>query len=256
MLKSFRKIISQNDIPEVFLIQENRRVYCIGDIHGCVDLLANIHQLIIEDSKAYTGEKIAVYLGDYIDRGLHSKEVVDLLLNKPLTGFKSIYLRGNHEQVLLDFLNFDPNIATQWFNFGGQATFFSYGVSIAGIPFGKKLIQLQKDLADKIPTEHLSFYTQLNFYYECGDYFFVHAGIKPKVSLKRQSELDMMWIRDEFLNSNARYTKMIVHGHSITDEAVILPNRIGIDTGAYMSGKLTCLVLEGDKKRFITARQD
>lgn len=228
------------------------RVYCIGDIHGQIDLLIEIHDKILQDSTDYTGEKLIIYLGDYIDRGQHSKEVVGFLLNKPLHGFKYIYLRGNHEQVLLDFLNLDPKIATRWFTFGGQATVLSYGVSITGIPIGDKLKQLQTNLASNIPTDHLFFFSKLIYYFEVGDYFFVHAGIKPKVKLNRQSESDMMWIRDEFLNSNIHYEKMIVHGHSVTDEPVILPNRVGIDTGAYATGKLTCLILEGEEKRFIS----
>lgn len=250
MRKLFRKITGQNKAPSTFLIPEHTRVYCIGDIHGRDDLLESIHDKIILDSTGYSGEKILIYLGDYIDRGLHSKEVVDLLLNKPLEGFESIYLRGNHEQVLQDFLNIDSGIATEWFNFGGLATVLSYGVSVAGIPFGEKLNQLQHDLADKIPASHLSFYSQLLYSYELGDYFFVHAGVKPKVALDRQSELDMMWIRAEFLNSKYRYEKMIIHGHSVTNEPSVLANRIGIDTGAYASGVLTCLVLEGEQRRF------
>lgn len=251
MKKLFRKIIGRKSSPVSYSIPEGTRVYCIGDIHGRDDLLKNLHDEILLDAADYSGEKMVIYLGDYIDRGLHSKEVVDLLLSKPLPEFESIYLRGNHEQVLLDFLNVDANIATQWFNFGGQSTILSYGVSMAGIPFGEKLIQLQHDLADKIPAAHLSFYNYLQYSYEVGDYFFVHAGVKPKVALNRQSEVVKMWIREEFLNSKYRFEKMIVHGHSVVDEPVVLANRIAIDTGAYTSGVLTCLVLEGEDKRFL-----
>ena len=148
---------------KVFRIPDNTRVYCIGDIHGRADLLAALHEQIIADSVAYNGQKMLIYLGDYIDRGLHSKDVLDLLIDKPLEGYQSIYLRGNHEQVLLDFLNIDPDIVIQWFSFGGQATFLSYGVSVAGIPFGEQIYQLQSDLAAKIPEKHLSFYQQLHF---------------------------------------------------------------------------------------------
>jgi serine/threonine protein phosphatase 1 len=162
-----------------------------------------------------------------------------------------INLRGNHEQVLLDFLNVDPFIASQWFDFGGQSTVLNYGVSFVGAPFGEKLIQLQHDLADKIPLDHVSFYTQLKYSFELGDYFFVHAGVKPKVALNRQNEMDMIWIRKEFLNSKYCYEKMIVHGHSVVEEPEERVNRIAIDTGAYVSGRLTCLVLEGEQRRFL-----
>ncbi len=239
-------------IKKLGSIPNNIRVYCIGDIHGQVNLLESIHNKIILDSAHYSGEKFIIYLGDYIDRGLHSKEVIDLLLEKPLPGFKHVYLRGNHEQVLLDFLNNVPGIAQEWLSFGGLATILSYGISITGIPFGKKLVQLQKDLAKRIAASHFSFYKQLDFSYEIGNYFFVHAGIKPTVALNKQSKHDMLWIRDEFLNSKDLHEKIIVHGHSITiNKPQVLPNRIGIDTGAYLTGVLTCLVLEGDQKYFL-----
>ena len=251
MIKLLKKITNRSKAPVSFSLPEDTRIYCIGDIHGRDDLLQAIHNKIVLDSVDYSGDKLVIYLGDYIDRGLQSKAVVDLLLKEPLEGFQSIYLRGNHEQVLLDFLNLDPSIASQWFNFGGQSTVLSYGVSIAGIPFGDKLKQLQQDLADKIPTDHLSFYTQLKYSFELGDYFFVHAGVKPKVALNRQNAMDMMWIRDEFLNSKFRFEKMIVHGHSVVGVPEEKANRIAIDTGAYTSGRLTCLVLEGEQRRFL-----
>ncbi|MCK5189670.1 MAG: serine/threonine protein phosphatase [Methylococcales bacterium] len=252
MRRFLRKTISKNIDPKIFSILSGKRVYCIGDIHGRDDLLINIHEKILLDSANYFGSKVVIYLGDYIDRGLHSKEVVDILLSNPLPGFSSIHLRGNHEQIFLDFLNNAPVIAAEWLNYGGQATILSYGISMQGISFGKKLKKLQQELLDKIPTEHLSFYNQLKYSYQIGGYFFVHAGVKPKVSLDKQSKLDMITIRNEFLDSNFCYEKMIIHGHSICDEPIVLPNRIGIDTGAYYSGKLTCLVLEGEYQRFIS----
>ncbi|RLA20924.1 MAG: serine/threonine protein phosphatase [Gammaproteobacteria bacterium] len=246
-----KKFFSKKADP-IHCIPEHTRVYCIGDIHGRVDLLTTLHEQIIADSSGYTGQKILIYLGDYIDRGLHSKEVLDLLIDQPLQGYQSVFLRGNHEQVLLDFLNIDPGIVLQWFGFGGQATFLSYGVSVAGIPFGEQIYQLQSDLAAKIPEKHLSFYQQSQFSYTLGDYFFVHAGVTPKVALNRQLPLDMMWVREEFLNSRYRYEKMIVHGHSVFETPDIQKNRIGIDTGAYASGNLSCLVLQDEQRRFIS----
>jgi len=251
-LKKLINKIFKKKINTSWAVPNNTRVYCIGDIHGRDDLLADIHKAIQIDAADYFGEKVVIYLGDYIDRGLHSKEVIDSLLAKPLSGFDSVYLRGNHEQVLLDFLNVDAGLAAEWFKFGGQATLLSYGVAMQGIPFGDKLVQLQHDLADKIPVDHLSFYNYLQYSYEIGDYYFVHAGVKPKVALNKQPDLAKLWIRDEFLNSNYQYEKMIVHGHSVTNEPTILDNRIGIDTGAYASGKLSCLILEGDTKRFLS----
>ncbi len=251
MKKLLSKIINLKKVPRIFSVPEHTRVYCIGDIHGRYDLLIALHNKIVLDSEGFSGKKLLIYLGDYIDRGLYSKEVVDLLLTQPVEGFEAIYLRGNHEQVLLDFLNLDPNIASQWFNFGGLATVFSYGLAIKGIPVGDDLKQIQQDLINKIPTEHISFYSHLQHSFEYGDYFFVHAGVKPKVALSHQSKLDMMWIREEFLNSKFCHPKMIVHGHSVSKLPIVLSNRIGIDTGAYYSDILTCLILEGENKRFL-----
>ena len=251
MRNIYKKITDRNKVPSTFSIPENTRLYCIGDIHGRADLLTDIHKLIIEDAENYSGEKIIVYLGDYIDRGLQSKEVVDLLINKPLPEFKSIYLRGNHEQVLLDFLNVDPGIVVQWFNFGGEETLFSYGVSIQGKATRNTIQELQQQLSEKIPESHLHFFIQSQFCYQLGDYFFVHAGVKAKVALDRQSESDMMWIRDKFLNSDFQFNKMIVHGHSVVEEPEQKKNRIAIDTGAYFSGRLTSLVLDGEQRRFL-----
>lgn len=253
-MKKFIKKVFQRKASKPWSLPENVRAYCIGDIHGQDDLLESVHNKIVLDASDYSGKKVVIYLGDYIDRGMQSKEVVDRLINEPLEGFQSIHLRGNHEQVLLDFLNVDANIALDWFNFGGKATIASYGVKMVGIPFGDKLTQLQKDLADKIPTMHLFFYSQLPYFYELGDYFFVHAGIKPKVALDKQTDLAMIWIREEFLHSKQMFEKMIVHGHSVSNEPTVLPNRIGIDTGAYATGTLTCLVLEGEKKRFLSTK--
>lgn len=251
-MKVLIKKFFPDKVQRVFSVPENNRVYCIGDIHGRADLLDTLHKQILKDSEGYSGHKTLIYLGDYIDRGLNSRDVVDLLIDSPLEGYQSIFLRGNHEQVLLDFLNFDPGIVTQWFTFGGQATFFSYGVSVSGIPFGEKINQLQTELATKIPEKHLSFYQQLEFSYTLGDYFFVHAGVMPNVPLSRQLPMDMMWVRDEFLTSRYKFEKMIVHGHSVVNDPVVRDNRIGIDTGAYASGNLTCLVLQGESRRFIS----
>ncbi len=253
MIKLFKKTITidQKKPSNTFSLTEHTRIYCIGDIHGRDDLLAELHDKILLDAKAYSGKKIIIYLGDYIDRGLHSKEVVDLLINYSLKDFQSIFLRGNHEQILLDFLSLDPSIVLQWFKFGGQATFLSYGVSVSGIPVGKKIKKLQADFAKRLPDEHLSFFKQSAYYYEHGDYFFVHAGVKPNISLEKQLPADMMWIRDEFLSSTFLFDKMIVHGHSIIDQPEQKYNRIAIDTGAFISGRLTCLVLEGTMRRFL-----
>ena len=233
-------------VPTPVGLPENHRLYCIGDIHGRLDLLLETHAKIVQDATTYKGTKTLVYLGDYIDRGPNSKQVIDCLLDKPIDDFKSVYLLGNHEQVLLQFmLSSDLSIAHDWFKFGGLSTLVSYGVEVRGIPTSKDIGRLRNELFEKMPTPHLDFFKRLSLSYETEGYFFVHAGIKPKVKLPQQQPEDMLWIRDEFLTSRLSHGKVIVHGHTVTPTPEILTNRIGLDTGAYSSGKLTCAVFEG-----------
>lgn len=247
------KLFKSNTIPPSPIgLPENTRIYCVGDIHGRYDLLLELHKLIQEDALAYKGEKCIIYLGDFIDRGSESKQVIDCLLSSPFPEFKCVYLLGNHEQVLLQFLHTaDPNLANDWFKFGGLATLISYGVEIRGIPTLKDITRIHAELSDKMSFSHLEFYQKLNLSYEAGNYFFVHAGIKPKLKLEQQKPEDMLWIRDDFLNSKLYHSKIIVHGHTVTIEPEHLFNRIGIDTGAYSSGKLTCAVFENLDCKFI-----
>lgn len=231
-------------------IPAGKRIYCVGDIHGRDDLLQTVINTIIKDSLDYSGQKIIVFLGDYIDRGMQSKEVVDILTDAAfLPEFEKVFLCGNHEQTLLDFLNHDPTILKEWWRYGAQTTFYSYGVAVAGIPSEAKYSVLQAQLKAAMPTMHLAFFEGLSSHFIAGDYFFVHAGIKPGVALGQQSEMDFYWIREEFLNAKKPHEKIIVHGHTIVDEPEFLSNRIGIDTGAYLSGQLTCLILEGETQR-------
>lgn len=233
-------------------LPKNHRVYCIGDIHGRLDLLLAVHQKIAVDAAHFNGIKILVYLGDYIDRGDQSSQVIDCLLENNFPDFEKVFLLGNHEQVLLQFLlNKDASIAHDWFRFGGLSTLASYGVKVRGIPTTKDLARLHTEFAEKLPATHLDFYQRLVLKYEIGDYFFVHAGIKPKIKLHLQREEDMLWIREEFINSTLFHDKVIVHGHTVTAEPEQLPNRIGLDTGAYSSGKLTCAVFENGDCKFL-----
>lgn len=234
-------------------LPDKQRLYCIGDIHGRYDLLQALHALILEDSKNYSHPVTVVYIGDYIDRGPQSKEVIDYLLSNPFPLFQSVYLMGNHEQVLLEFL-FSTNSqrAGAWFSFGGLSTLTSYGVQIQGIPHAGVINEIRKEFKQKIPNNHVQFFQQMKACYEKGGYYFAHAGVKPKVPLVRQKEQDLLWIREDFLENELFHGKIIVHGHSITKEPVVRNNRIGIDTGAYHSGRLTCLVLEATEQRFIS----
>jgi serine/threonine protein phosphatase 1 len=253
-LKSILKKIlcSKKSEPLPPDLPKNHRVYCIGDIHGRLDLLLAVHQKIAIDAAHFNGIKILVYLGDYIDRGDQSRQVIDCLLENNFPDFQKVFLLGNHEQVLLQFLlSKDASIAHDWFRFGGLSTLASYGVNVRGIPTAKDLARLHTEFAEKLPPTHLDFYQRLALKYEIGDYFFVHAGIKPKIKLHLQREEDMLWIREEFINSTLFHDKVIVHGHTVSAEPEHLPNRIGLDTGAYSSGKLTCAVFENGDCKFL-----
>ncbi len=227
------------------------RIYCIGDIHGRDDLLGQILGRILEHASGYSGTKTLVYLGDYIDRGDHSREVIDRLLGDPLPGFGQIHLRGNHEQSLLDFIN-QPRGGFDWLSYGGLQTLASYGIRCGKIPTGiEDLKALQQGLLDKLPDEHARFYAETRFSFSRGSYYFVHAGIHPGLPLQDQQPEDQLWIRRKFIEHRKPFEKIIVHGHTISEEVEFMDNRIGLDTGAYATGKLSCLVLEDDTQALI-----
>lgn len=239
-------------------VPDGSRVYAVGDIHGRSDLLEEIHRRIMNDAANALDEveKTVVYLGDYIDRSLNSKEVVELLLEAPLQGFNSVFLKGNHEDSLLRFLE-DPTGGPDWFSIGGGATVLSYGIKIPkGLTSSQRFEYLSTELPDRIPPRHLEFLSSLQLMHVAGDYAFVHAGVRPGVPLDRQRSEDLMWIRREFLDSMENPGKVIVHGHSSTARPDIQKYRIGIDTGAYTTNVLTCLALEGANRWFITANGD
>jgi serine/threonine protein phosphatase 1 len=253
----FKGLFRKSDRPAAAAAMTARtpeavRLYAIGDIHGRLDLLRHMHDLIREDAaRAGAARNRVVYLGDYIDRGLESRQVIDFLLDEPLDGFEQVYLKGNHEEVLLQFLE-DPGVGANWFFFGGDSTLYSYRVPGASPAIdANRLAQVQTAFQNALPPRHLAFYRALELQHRAGDYLFVHAGIRPGLPLERQTEADLLWIRDEFLDSTADHGAIVVHGHTIAPEPVVRPNRIGIDTGAYASGTLTCLVLDGDNRRFL-----
>jgi serine/threonine protein phosphatase 1 len=238
--------------PRPAEVPEGSRVYAVGDIHGRRDLLAALQERIAADAASLPpARQVLIYLGDYCDRGLETRELVDLLLDRPLEGFERVYLKGNHEEFLLRFLE-DAKMGPAWFANGGGGTLYSYGVRMP--PKGgdvERMQGLQKQFAENMPARHLDFFTSLARYHVEGDYLFVHAGIRPGVPLERQSDEDMLWIRELFLASESDHGHFVVHGHTITDQPDLRPNRIGIDTGAFATGVLTCLVLEGTTRRFL-----
>jgi Calcineurin-like phosphoesterase len=223
-------------------------VVAVGDLHGRLDLLEYLWPKIDAASRLSSARsRTLVFVGDYVDRGLESRQLVGRLL-EGFAGFETVFLKGNHDDTLLQFLT-DPTIGDAWRNFGGLETLRSYGV--AHVP-EKNWSQTRGEFAEALPRAHLEFFKNLKLHVTIGDYLFVHAGIRPRVALDDQSETDLLWIRDEFLESQANFGRVVVHGHTPTEKPVVRPNRIGIDTGAYMTGRLTALVLEERTRRFLS----
>jgi Calcineurin-like phosphoesterase len=241
---------------ETSRVPEGSLVYAVGDIHGRLDLLERLHELIAADAlKRQADRTVVVYVGDYVDRGPDSCNVVELLIRQPLRALlpalESVHLIGNHEAFLLKFLD-DPQSASTWFMNGGDATLRSYGVDpwqvVQSDHFAEDLCLA---FLEQLPKSHLDFYRNLRIAHEEGDYLFVHAGVRPGVALHEQKPEDLIWIRDDFLDSSEDFGRVVVHGHTPQRNPQTRTNRIGIDTGAVYGGKLTALVLEEYERRFL-----
>lgn len=228
---------------------EGVRVYAIGDVHGRVDLLRRLHALIEADNgRRPAAETVLVYLGDYIDRGPASREVVEFVMQNPPWATRVVRLRGNHEEALLTFID-DPQRMRAWLDYGGLATLHSYGVRMpSSVTPEQRLVMMGEGLREALPTSHTDFFRGLSFQESLGDYLFVHAGVNPELPLDQQSPSDLLDIRSPFLEWGRPLAKVVVHGHTISQRPEFLPWRIGIDTGAYATGRLTCLVLDGDEQ--------
>jgi len=244
-----------------FSIAPNKRVYAIGDIHGYVDVLRDLHLKIDEDLKQSPIEKVTlIYLGDYIDRGPDSKGVIDLILShqKTHSHIEHICLMGNHEDAMLEFIN-DPNGPRQdWVLWGGIEAMESYGMTIER---DHKLVEvaseLAKGLADALPELHLEFYKNLGLYHIEDGYMFAHAGLRPNVAHDKQTKRDLTYTRSPFLNHEELHPHYVVHGHTISPnkKADILSNRMNLDSGLYEGGPLSCGVFEGTSIKVLEAWQ-
>lgn len=249
----FGRLFGRNKVTTApAALPPDTRVYAVGDIHGRADLLRETHDLIRADlDRSPVGRKCVIYLGDYVDRGLESRQVIDLLLDDPLAGVEAIHLKGNHEQFMLAFLD-DIGVGANWLTNGGNATLYSYGVGMGEAATAEeRMTAAQAALREAVPPRHLTFLQDLRLSHREGDYVFVHAGLKPGRPLEEQEEEDLLWIRDEFLHSDRDFGAVVVHGHSISSDPEIRDNRIGIDTGAFASGVLTTLVLEESGRGFL-----
>ena len=231
------------------------RIYAIGDIHGRLDLLNELLARISSDiALRPTARPLYVFLGDYIDRGSASRETIDRLIEHGKT-HESVFLKGNHELIAIKCLS-DRGLFDQWLRLGGLETLVSYGVPAETLANGKQIAELQSAFHGALPQAHFRFFRDLKNSFECGDFFFAHAGVKPNVELSRQKENDLLWIRGEFLMSKDDFGKIVVHGHTPTREIEVGPNRINIDTGAFATGRLSCLVLEGEELSVIDTSFD
>jgi serine/threonine protein phosphatase 1 len=229
------------------------RVYAIGDIHGRFDLLVRMLHAIGEDMRRHpVGPCRIVFLGDLIDRGPQSSKVLELTLALSRQTKRVRFLRGNHEALLLRALTGDASAAEFFYDIGGKETLQSYGLDekVGDTMSGDLLIGWMRE---NIPSDHIAFIESFDDLITSGNYIFVHAGIRPGVSLDEQLASDLHWIRTEFTNYSGSHPGIVIHGHSVTRTVEEKSNRIGIDTGAYFSGILSAVVMEENRRWYITA---
>ncbi|HET7708184.1 MAG TPA: metallophosphoesterase family protein [Sphingomicrobium sp.] len=231
---------------------QGRRAYAVGDIHGRADLLDRLLAEVERDLDVRPeAETYLVFLGDLIDRGPASRDVVERLRCLSSERFRPIFLLGNHEEVLLRLMDGERGLLASWLKFGGAECAQSYGLD------PRQLLLLPEEQAIEavrgaLPSSHIEFLRGFIDTFRFGDYLFVHAGIRPGIELADQSQRDLRWIRAAFLNSQADHGFIVIHGHTIDAMVVERANRIGIDTGAYATGVLTAIGLEGDERWYLS----
>ncbi|MBX3560565.1 MAG: serine/threonine protein phosphatase [Sphingomonas sp.] len=233
-------------------IPDGRRVYAVGDIHGRLDLLdALLAEIESDNASRGPADTLVIFLGDLVDRGPDSRGVVERLIAYSKGPAPTRFLMGNHEEVFLRAVGGDLKALKFLIRIGGRATILSYGIDEAEYR-SLDYDGLAAALRARVPSEHVAFLSAFEEWIEMGDYLFVHAGVRPGVDLAEQRGSDLRWIRDDFLLHRDSFGKLVVHGHSITKDVDLRSNRIGIDTGAYESGKLTAIALEGAERWFLS----
>jgi len=253
----FKSLFRPKQQPRRASSTDGRVVYAVGDVHGRLDLLDGLVERMTEDYRA-TGRSdppVLVMLGDYVDRGPQSSAVIDRLISLKAQGaegrFEFRALMGNHEETMLHFLD-DPQAGPSWVEYGGGETMASYGVQR---PVGRAepevWEQTRQALRAAVPPAHVAFLQQLELMVVYGDYVFVHAGVKPGLPLDRQVAADLLWIRNEFLDNPHGLKATVVHGHTPTEEVFVGRQRINVDTGAYATGVLTAVRLDGGEPKII-----
>lgn len=250
MFQSLRKIFARTDAPPP-AIPAGRRVYAIGDIHGRKDLFAELIPAIeVDDTRHGPAETTVILLGDLVDRGQDSAGVIALAREWQLRRDVRI-LGGNHEEMFLNSFE-DIEVFRHFLRHGGRETILSYGVD-RGAFLQATMEEAHQLMIDAVPADDIAFIFGFEDMITIGDYLFVHAGIDPRVPLDQQRPKDLRWIREPFLSHAQAFGPVVVHGHTITEAPEDCGNRIGIDTGAYASGRLTAIVLEGTSRRYIEA---
>lgn len=230
------------------------RAYAVGDVHGRLDLLEQLLAKIERDLTDRPARKVLlVFVGDLIDRGPSSAQVVERLRTYRRDGVQTMFLLGNHEEVLLRVVGGEAGLIAKWCSFGGAECLESYGVDaakLAGLGDAEALSVVRR----AIPQAHVEFLETFADSLRFGDYLFVHAGIRPGIEIDQQKQSDLRWIREPFLFDETDHGFVVVHGHTIRPQVEVRPNRIGIDTGAYRSGVLTALAIEGPQTWFLDTR--
>lgn len=230
---------------------EGYRAYAIGDVHGRLDLL---DQLLVKIEADMAGrpraQNMVVFLGDLIDRGPQSAQVIERLRTWRAHDATTVFLCGNHEEVLLRVLAGEPTVLADWLKFGGAQCLASYGLSATGLGDEGEPAALAAIKA-AIPADHQTFLASFADTFRFGDYLFVHAGIRPGRDVSAQEQKDLRWIRHPFLDDVTDHGFVVVHGHTISEVVEERANRVGIDTGAYRSGILTAIAIEGGQRWFL-----
>ena len=230
---------------------ENKRIYAIGDIHGCLDDLVEVQSWIANDLATRPhADPVTVYVGDFMDRGPDSRGVIENLMAEKTTAADTRFLLGNHDTMLTDFLDDPYGLATpvlHWLDprLGGAETLRSYG-------FDPEVEDIHAQVKHRFPSDHLDFLTSLDLWHGIGEYVFVHAGIRPGVAMEKQERKDLIWIREPFLSSTDDHGFTVIHGHTPVRQVENHGNRIAIDTGAVFGRELSCLVLENDNQSLLT----
>ncbi|MBA3898102.1 MAG: serine/threonine protein phosphatase [Sphingomonadaceae bacterium] len=247
-----RKLFTRAEAaPRQHRLPAGQRLYAIGDIHGRRDCLDDLLDRInADDAARETAETTLVFLGDLADRGADSRGVIERAMEIVETR-RAVFLMGNHEEILISAWEGDRRSAGLFNRVGGRETLMSYGVSDHDYD-RSDLGELATLTAERVPAAHIAFLRRFVDSYTVGDYLFVHAGIRPGVELAAQHPSDLRWIRRDFLDDRRDHGPMVVHGHSITEDVDERPNRIGIDTGAFASGRLTALGIEGTERWFLS----